>query len=116
MNEIKEKLTREKLYKNEAEIEDLIKDKYSKTTCHRMKEKDTFKTIFPTSDLWKAQVIFKTTNQVLKPESYCDPYRDQTFNYKTDFNKRFFEEMLKSKNMMSNKRRDDTSPSKAESK
>jgi hypothetical protein len=102
----KAKLTRFDIYKNETQIETLQGDFYNNTLCHRMKEKDTFKTVFPTSDLWKDEIIFKTTNQVEKPIALKDPYHDETYHFKRDFNTRYNEEMLKSKNMMSKKKKD----------
>lgn len=107
MNETpKMKVTRFDIYKNEAQIENIQGDFYNNTMCHRMKEKDTFKTVFPSSDLWKDEVIFKTTNSVLKPSSYKDPYYDENFHFKSDWNTKYNEEMLKAKNMMTKKKKD----------
>lgn len=103
----KPKVTRFDIYKNEAQIENNLGEFYNSTMCHRMKEKDTFKTVFPTSDLWKDEIIFKTTNQVEKPSSYKDPYHDEIFFFKMDANKRYSEEMLRARNMMSKKKKDE---------
>jgi hypothetical protein len=102
----KEKLTRDKIYKNESQIETVLDDFYNPTMSHRMKEKDTFKAVFPTSELWGPEIIFKTTNEVLKPSSFKDPYHDETHYFKSDWNKKYAEEMLKAKNMMIKKKKD----------
>jgi hypothetical protein len=107
MNETpKVKITREDIYKNEEKISNEIGERYNNTMCHRMKEKDTFKTINPTAGLWKNDLLYKTTNEVMQPSSYKDPYHDETFFLKMDFNKRFNEEMAKAKNMMMVKKKD----------
>jgi hypothetical protein len=100
----KSKITRHEIYKNENKIETILGEHFNPTMAHRMKEKDTFKTVFPTSELWTSDVIFKTTNEVVKPSSYKDPYHDKTHYFKMDWNKRYNEEMAKAKNMMIKKK------------
>jgi hypothetical protein len=100
----KKKITRDEIYKSEQKIQEELGDIFSNTMNHRMKEKDTFNTVFPTTGLWKDNIIYKTTNEVTKPLMYKDPYHDKTYYFKTDFNKKFTEEMLKAKNMMTVKK------------
>ena len=108
------KVSRDQIYKNETVIAEQIGDKYSNTMCHRMKEKDTFNTIFPTNGLWKGDIIFRTTNNIMVPTAYIDPYQDETHYFKMDANKRYNEEMARAKNMMVKKKKDvkKDSPSK----
>src|SRR4051812_18859015 len=106
MNETpSEKFDRTQIYSNETQIEEKLGNKYHNTMCHRMKEKDTFKTIFPTNGLWKGDIIFKTTNNVMVPSAYRDPYQDETYYFKMDWNKRYNEEMARAKNMMIKKKK-----------
>lgn len=100
------KISRFDIYKNESQIESLMTCEYNNTMSHRMKEKDTFKTIFPTSDLWKNDLIFKTTNTEMKADSFTDPYLDDRYFFKMDINKKYTEEMLKAKNMTTKKKKE----------
>lgn len=106
-NSSKEKFDRTKIYKNESEIEEKIGTTYNITINHSMKERDTFNKIFPTSNMWKPEQIFKTTKDVLQAHTFIDPYLDTTFNIKMDNEKQFNEEMLKAKNMMIKKGKDE---------
>lgn len=100
--------SKQNIYKNEKEIEEEIGERYNNTMCHRMKEKDTSKIVFPTYGLWKNELLFKTTNSVMVPSSYKDPYHDETYHFKMNFDKKFNEEMARAKNMMINKKKGDT--------
>jgi hypothetical protein len=112
MNENKTKIKKEDIYKNETQIANEVGASYNNTMCHRMKEKDTFNTVLPTNGLWKSDVVFKTTNETLRPLSYKDPYFDDTFYFKMNKEKEFNEEMAKTKNMMINKKKEDNKDKK----
>ncbi len=99
----KKKITKEEIYLNEMQIQEKLGDIYNNTMSHRLKEKDTFKTINPTYGLWKNEIVYKTTTDTMKATGFKDPYHDETFFFKMDFNKRFTEEMLRAKNMMAKK-------------
>lgn len=103
----KEKFDRTKIYKNETQIEETIGTNYNITICHRLKETNTFNKIFPTNNLWQPDYIFKTTKQVLQADTFVDPYLDTTYNIKMDNEKQYNEEMLKAKNMMIKKGKED---------
>ena len=96
----KQKFDRAKLYKNESEIKETIGADYTITISHRMKNRDTFNKVFPTTNSWKPEQIYKTTKKNLEADSFIDPDMDYTFNKKMDYEKHFNEEMLKAKNMM----------------
>ena len=96
----KEKFDRTKLYYNESEIQEKIGTDYSNTISHRMKNRDTFNKIFPTTNSWKPEMIYKTTKRSLQADSFIDPNMDYIFNIKMDNEKHYNEEMLKAKNMM----------------
>ncbi len=108
----KEKFDRTKIYKNESQIEERVGPNYNITICHRLKETDTFNKIFPTSNLWQPEHIYKTTKQVLKADTFVDPYLDTTFNIKMDNEKQYNEEMLKAKNMMIKKGKEEKKDNK----
>lgn len=111
MNDNKTITKKDQIYKNEQQISNELKESYNNTMCHRMKEKDTFNTVLPTNGLWKNDYVFKTTNDIMKPLSYKDPYFDDTHYFKMNKEKEFNEEMAKAKNMMINKKKDNISNS-----
>jgi hypothetical protein len=115
MDEVpKEKVTRDQIYKNEDKIQEKLGESFNNAMNHRMKNKDTFNTVFPTNGLWEPEVLLKTTNEIMKPLSYKDPYHDEKYHFKMNWYKRFDEEMAKAKNMMINKKKDlEKKPSKA---
>lgn len=108
----KTQVTRDQIYKNEAQIQEELGERYNNAMCHRMKEKDTFRTVLPTNGLWQSSAVFKTTNQVMKPSSYTDPYHNEQYHFKMNAYKRFDEEMAKAKNMMINKKKETSSDNK----
>ena len=108
----KQKVTRFDIYKNESQIQTRLGEIYNNTMCHRMKEKDTFKTIFPTSDLFKNEYIYKTMNEVVKAAEPMDPYYDDRHHLKTNSDKKFNEEMARWKNMIKNKKEEENKSAK----
>ncbi len=107
MNEKSTKFSRENVYKNERQIKELVGESYSDTMCHRMKDKDTFKELIPTASIIPPEQIFKTSKNTLETKVYVDPDYDTSYHFKMDMNKRYTEEMLKAKNMMMKKKKDD---------
>jgi hypothetical protein len=101
---IKPKVPKENIYRSEEMIEKTLGENYNNIMSHRMKEKDTFKVVFPSSGIWNSSVIFKSTNKFLQPTSYTDPHHDKHHFFKMDADKRYYEEMAKAKNIMANKK------------
>jgi hypothetical protein len=97
-----------KVFKNENEIQKVMGENYNHTMCHRMKNKDTTGTCFPTNGLWKPEVLYKTTNEVIKPTAYQDPYQDETHHYKKSFEKAYGEEMAKAQNIIKQRNKNET--------
>ena len=89
--------------RTEKEIKKLLGPKLNNTMNHLMKDKDTTSTMFPTSGLWKDEVIFKTTNSMNRPSLFLDPDLDKLHHIKMNQFKKFDEEMQKAKNMMMKK-------------
>jgi hypothetical protein len=108
----KPKVSRENVYRSEEAIQEKLGENYNNIMSHRMKEKDTFKVVFPSSDIWGSGVIFKTTNQFLQPTSYNDPHLDKHHFFKMDAEKKYYEEMAKAKNIMGNKKKEEGSDKK----
>ena len=88
------------MIKTEKEIKEYLGPKLNNTLNHLMKDKDTRSTVFPTSGLWKGEVMFKTTNEINQPCLYIDPDLDKLHHIKMNQYKKFDEEMQKAKNMM----------------
>lgn len=88
------------MQKTEKQIQEFLGVKLNNTMNHLMKDKHTASTIFPTSGLWKDEVIFKTTNTVMQPSGYSDPDLNKLHHIKMNQFKKFDEEMQKSKNML----------------
>jgi len=95
--------------KTEKEIKEILGDKVNNTLNHLMKDKDTTSVIFPTSGLWKGDILFQTTNNANKPSMLMDPDLNKLHHIKMNQYKRFDEEMQKAKNMMkkTNDKKDD---------
>ena len=108
----KPKVTRSEIYRSENVISETLGEHYNPIICHRMKEKDTFKTVFPSTDIWKSDILLKSTNQVLKPTSYVDPHHDKRYFFKMDANKKYNEEMARAKNIMANTKKEEKSEEK----
>jgi len=87
---------REKIYKTEEKISQIIGDNYCPTMNHRYKGTDSFKTITPTVGLYKKENIFLTTNNASKftmDESIV--IKDRTHFMKKDEFKTYYEELSK---------------------
>jgi hypothetical protein len=97
-----------KVFNNEKEIETVLGETYSNTMCHRMKNKNTTSTCFPTNGLWKPVVLYKTTNEVVKPSSYTDPYYDDKHHYVKSFEKAYGEEMAKAQNIIKQRNKNES--------
>jgi hypothetical protein len=96
------------IFKNEIEIQNALGENYNTTMCHRMKNKDTTSSCFPTNGLWKPEVLYKTTTEVTKASSVNDPYYDEKYHYKTSFEKRYGEEMAKAQNIIKQRNKNET--------
>ncbi len=97
-------ITRDMIHINEDKIRKNIGDTYENTMNHQVKIKDTKNSMFPVNGSFNNSDIFKTTTQALSAEKTFDPYHTEYYNKRMDFQKRYAEEMLKAKNMMSTKK------------
>jgi hypothetical protein len=95
----KKKFNKDDVYPGEKEIEKDLGKFYSNTLNHRMKDKNTCKSINPTYGLYNEEFIYQSTNQVLKPTALRDPYLNKRHYFTTDINKRFNEELFRRKNL-----------------
>ncbi len=96
----KQKFDKDKIYPSEQEISKDMGEVYNNSMNHRMKDKNTCKSIMPTYGLYKEEFIMKTTNQEKTPTTLNDPYLDKKHYFTTDLYKRFNEELFKHKNIM----------------
>lgn len=109
----KEKVSREQVYMNESQIKEKVGENYNDTMAHRLKERNTFNSVFPSTGINRNERLYKTTNELMQPSKYIDPYHDEKFYFRMDIEKRFNEEMIKAKNMMMKKTKEvDKKPSK----
>ena len=95
----KPKFSRDNIYKNENKIGETLGEYYNSVMSHRMKDKNTFKTIFPSSDLWSPEILMKSSNEAMRPTSFYDEAQDKRHHFKMDANKRYNEEMAKAINL-----------------
>ena len=86
------------IYKSEKELESELGQFYNNTMNHHMKTKNTTNSVFPTNGLWKDDMIYKSTNSTFFM-NIQDRYYDEKYHFKTDFSKKYAEEMFKEKNI-----------------
>lgn len=92
------KFNRDDIYKNESQINERLGEHYNNTQCHRMKDKNTFSTVFPTSVI-EFHNVMKTTNKEMEPISFKVDDLDKRHFFKMDANKRYNVEMAKAINL-----------------
>ena len=84
---------------------DMINEKQNDSSMNRQhKMKDTFTSVFPGYGLYEGKQMFKSANTHLVAKFDEGETCDKTFHNKTDFIKRYTEEMLKASDMRMKKK------------
>lgn len=100
----KDPITREMTHVPEKTIRENTGEIYNNTMNHQVKIKDTKKTILPVAGSFNNEKVLKTTLKANEAYQFSDPYHNEYYNKRMDFQKKYTEEMLRAKNMMMKKK------------
>jgi len=100
----KDPITREMTHVPEVAIREQTGETYNNTMNHQVKIKDTKKTILPVAGCFNNENVFKSTLIATQAYEFSDPYHTEYYNKRFDFQKKYTEEMLRAKNMMTKKK------------